>query len=287
MFMEDNMKIDGVVVLYNPTEDVIENIKSYINDINILYVVDNSEKYNKTVIAQIKKISKCKYINNNGNKGIASALNIGAKLAIKDGAKWLLTMDQDSKATPEMVKFLKECIFQYKNNNVGIVSPFHASKYNKEAKDKKCKIQKMVMTSGNLLNLDAYSIVGPFAEDLFIDYVDNEYCLRLNKNNFIIIENAKAILEHNLGELSRKKIFWKNIYCYNYSYIRYYYRSRNVILVGKKYNYVDKDYLIELLKDSIKIILYETDKMKKFLYITKGILDGLNNKTGKLGEYRK
>lgn len=31
--------------------------------------------------------------NNNGNQGIAHALNVGAQKAIEDGADWLLTMD--------------------------------------------------------------------------------------------------------------------------------------------------------------------------------------------------
>ncbi len=38
------ISIAGVVVLYNPDESVVNNIQSYIQDIEILFVVDNSEE---------------------------------------------------------------------------------------------------------------------------------------------------------------------------------------------------------------------------------------------------
>ncbi|MHB8208270.1 glycosyltransferase, partial [Mucilaginibacter sp.] len=79
----------GVTVLYNADNTVIANIESYINDLDQLYVVDNSEPINEALIATLKKLPNCVYINNNGNKGIANALNVGAKLAVEAGATWL------------------------------------------------------------------------------------------------------------------------------------------------------------------------------------------------------
>ena len=38
------IKLAGVVVLYNPDDNYIDNINSYINDIDLLYIIDNSEK---------------------------------------------------------------------------------------------------------------------------------------------------------------------------------------------------------------------------------------------------
>ena len=40
------MKIAGVVVLYHPEISVWDNISSYIEDIDKLYILDNSEQYN-------------------------------------------------------------------------------------------------------------------------------------------------------------------------------------------------------------------------------------------------
>ena len=59
------------------------NINTYIDDIDILYVIDNTEgEDNKKRIPKNKKI---KYKFKNENVGVATALNMGAKYAIKDG----------------------------------------------------------------------------------------------------------------------------------------------------------------------------------------------------------
>ena len=56
-----SVKVAGVVVLYNPTNEDISNIDSYINDIDLLYVMDNSGNKNDKRLPKNKKI---KYIFN-------------------------------------------------------------------------------------------------------------------------------------------------------------------------------------------------------------------------------
>ena len=41
--MTKKLKIAGIVTLYNPTDDDIQNINTYIDDIDHLYIVDNTE----------------------------------------------------------------------------------------------------------------------------------------------------------------------------------------------------------------------------------------------------
>ena len=38
------MRIDGVVVLYNPNADAVDNIKRYNSFLNKVFVIDNSTK---------------------------------------------------------------------------------------------------------------------------------------------------------------------------------------------------------------------------------------------------
>jgi rhamnosyltransferase len=89
--------IAGCVILYNPDFEVIENILSYANFVQVLYVVDNSDAKNSTIISAIKSIENAVYIDNKSNLGISSALNIGCEQAEKAGYNWILTMDQDTK----------------------------------------------------------------------------------------------------------------------------------------------------------------------------------------------
>jgi len=276
--------IAAVIVLYNPDENVIENIASYVDDVNKLYVVDNSDKKNRNVAEALQQQPKVNYIDNHGNRGIAHALNVGAKEALKDGYEYLLTMDQDSRAGATMIMTMLECINEINKDEAGIISPFHASRFHERSADKGCIEKTMVMTSGNLLLLKAYKETGPFREELFLDYVDNEYCLRLQKSGYKVIQASDAILHHNLGELSKHTLFGKNIFCYNYPPIRYYYRTRNVIYINRELAYFDALYFKELLKDIIKILLYESEKYAKLKHIFLGLRDGLR---GEMGKYEK
>ena len=70
------MNIAGVVVLYNQSIlELIKNISTYIDELDILYVFDNSDV---TVINEndiINFSNKIVYISHGENKGIAFALN--------------------------------------------------------------------------------------------------------------------------------------------------------------------------------------------------------------------
>ncbi|RZK22252.1 MAG: glycosyltransferase [Flavobacterium sp.] len=99
-------KIAGCVILYNPSVAVIDNVKSYIEYVTELIVIDNSERYDSIIIDFFTSQNKITYLNNNANLGIAKALNQSCELAQKKNYKWLLTMDQDSSFSSEAIKNL-------------------------------------------------------------------------------------------------------------------------------------------------------------------------------------
>lgn len=279
--------IAAVVVLYHPSDDVISNIYSYINDIDKLIVVDNSDQKNLTVIRPLILNSKIHYIDNYGNQGIAHALNKGAHKAIELGYKWLLTMDQDSHFSNGMVLKMVNYIQTHETENISIIAPFHANKYHLKAPSNDIVLPVLTtMTSGNLLNLKIYTKIGGFLEDLFIDYVDNEYCLRSHLMGYKIIQINHAILNHNLGNLKRHQFLWKSFLSTNHSPIRRYYAFRNRFKTIKMYEKYFNDYCrsekTRFIIDIIIIFLYETKKWTKFKMMFKGYLD---YKRGIFGKY--
>jgi rhamnosyltransferase len=251
---------------------------------DVLYVVDNSDIKNYELISKIKEIKNCEYIDNNGNKGIANALNVGANLAIQNNSDWLLTMDQDSNFENNNFEKLINFIFEYDTAKIGIISPFHKTH---SGKSKKYGYEDVLitMTSGNLLNLDIYSKVGPFLDDLFIDSVDHEYCLRLNKNGYRVVAVNESILNHNLGESYVLNLYFKNLYFYKHSPLRNYYIMRNRLYVASKYRKIFPNFFLgtlrAILTELLLIILFEDQKSLKLNNILKGYLDFKNKKFGK------
>lgn len=278
------MKISGVVILYNPSNEVINNIQTYIHQIDKLYVIDNSNFSNGYLFDNLKYIEKIVYLPNYENLGVAKALNIGAKKAIEEGYEFLLTMDQDSSFDEDNLKSFFDKID--KLNNFGIISPYHVVGNKIIPKDNKIIDVDAVMTSGNILNLSAYKNVGGFLDELFIDYVDYEFCFRLKKNGYRILVDSSIILFHNLGNVKKKKFLFWDFYPTFHSATRMYYRTRNRFYVRKVFKKDFRKDLISFWKENIKIILFEDDKLEKITMIIRGYLDFKKGIKGKIKDYK-
>lgn len=285
--MNNSYKIAGVTVLYNPDADVVDNIGSYINQIDKLYVIDNSDLGRVDIIDDIIKMSRVVYIKNDCNLGIARALNISATMALEENYQFLLTMDQDSKATPDMVDTLLTCFSQYDSCQVGIVSPFHSTAVDTvPPQEQSCQELLTVWTSGNLLNLLAYKVIGPFRDDLFIDFVDHEYCLRLQCNGYLVLRSNRAILHHSIGtNLQKNRFLHLTLITSNHSALRRYYITRNRFWVTRRYRQFKEFCWIDRRRfcaELINILFFEDAKWQKYLMILRGYLD---YRRGKMGKY--
>src|SRR5690349_2146326 len=114
----------GLVVLYHPDEDVTRRVKTYIEEVSALLIVDNTE-LRLPVLDQLKELdSNVTIISNAENTGIAHALNQGVDFGLAHKFDWILTMDQDSEFEPGALHAMKQFVLQ-SEPELGIVSPFH------------------------------------------------------------------------------------------------------------------------------------------------------------------
>ena len=287
-------KICGVVVLYNPILDVIDNIRSYVDQIELLFVVDNSdEKIDQKILDEVNRMNNTVYISNGGNIGIAAALNIGVKKGIEKDFNYILTMDQDSNAPADMIKNMFFIVEKngYKHKEIGIITPFFLDKSKQQIPFHDIDECSEVITSGNLLNLESIQEVGGFWEELFIDRVDHEICLRLRAKGYKILKVNKVILDHNLGNITNHMFFGKPQAATNHSPIRRYYIIRNTLYVSDKYKNIFPQYGKEQRRyffyDTVKIILFEKQRWKKIKAIVVGYFDYKNHRIGKFDTIHK
>jgi len=279
------MKLAGVVIWYNPSDKDVKNIETYIDGVDKLYIVDNTEgKGNKDRVLKSKKIE---YIFQNENMGIAKALNLACEKAIDDNYKYILTMDQDSSFHNNDLEQMKDIASKKDLSKIGIISPWHKTKLKVEKTKEKIDYPLDVMTSGNILNLEIYKELKGFKEFLFIDGVDIEYCLNLKKNNYKVMRINSIEMEHDLGDIFYRKIFKKEFMCDNHNYLRVYYMARNYRYIRKEYRDIAPEFCDILVKIKgliFKIIFYEKDKYRKLRSIVLGIRD---YKKQKYGKYQK
>lgn len=278
--------VAGVVVLYRPEPEVLDNMRSYSDQVDRIYAVDNSEEPGSSLVSELERQARVVYLANKGNLGVAAALNIGARRAIADRYEWLLTMDQDSVATAGMVDTMLACFSDPGGGKVGLVSPFQAQVGGAlRAPSGRCAQVLTPMTSGSLLDLSAYEDVGPFMEELFIDQVDNEFCLRLRTAGYSVLEAGAATLHHRVGNV-RFHHFPIPMYSTNHPPVRRYYITRNRFYVGQMYRSSFPRFrrfeLRQVAKDVVKILLYETQKGEKLRMMVRGYRD---YRKGRLGPY--
>lgn len=306
--MYDDNLILCTIVSYNPDESIKKCVKAIYNQVNKILIVDNGSTKNLNLVKQFNDDPKINVILNNKNAGIACALNKGVKYALKNKYKWILTMDQDSEATESMINNMlysyNKLRREYKDKIVSIFPSYIEKAFlknknsikksaNKEDNELNEKIDVgnihyviSEITSGNLVKCGIFNKVGYFEDKLFIDYVDHEFCLRLNKNGYKLIQVEDAYLLHQLGKSSKKNLFIKKVGYTNHSYIRRYYITRNRMYMWKKYfrefpKFILKD-MYASFKEFIKIIFFENNKKLKIKMVSKGILDVLSNKFGEI-----
>lgn len=294
------MNIIAVVVLFNPDEGFLDRCLLISSQINNLIVYDNStdEDIIKHNQHEISKISNVIFYSKGENNGIGAALNYAVSVAKELNADFLFTFDQDTQIPNNYVSRMLQS-FQ-REENIGVLGPIYKDinvdreckfpvKWNglilrKNLSDKN-KIQDVmtVITSGALYPMQIFDDVGIFEDDYFIDYIDNEFCLRVLKNGYRVCVEPGVVINHALGNRTINKILL-NFSPTNYPFYRKYYITRNRLFVYKKYFFKFPAFILYDLAafslDFFRVISFEKNKWIKIKAYSKAIKDFILNKKG-------
>ncbi|WP_418562448.1 glycosyltransferase [Holdemanella porci] len=270
--------VGSCTVLYNPNESVLTNLNSYSNCVDVSVVVDNSDTKNE-ISQSLKNDPNFIYIDMDGNKGIAAALNKGIEYLNSKNIDFALTMDQDSLFPTKYYSNILKLVNKYKTDYSVIGLNFNQDN---GGLDEIIEVPYWI-TSGNFVNISDFMSVGGFMNELFIDYVDFELGYKFKKNGFKICYLKDFSLKHTIGNPIEIHLFGKTYYAMNHSPIRYYYRYRNAYYL---YHFVDrqffkKEYYKEMIVNTLKMLIYEKNQKVKFSMIRKGIQDAKCKKMGK------
>lgn len=277
------MKICIGIILYYPSVDEINRIKNYLDVFEHVYVYDNTPD-----IEHKKQFhnSGIYYYFNSSNDGMSLALNFICNQAIYDGYDFIITMDQDSIISNDSLMQMQNFINTYSMKNIGIISPTIIYNQKQEVKmkvtDEIYNYISWTITSGSAINLNIYRNTSGFDENYFIDRLDYDYCILIQKLGYKIIRINNVYLYQSLGE-QRKGLF-KNLSTHNP--IRHYYMVRNrLYFYLKKQDQSNKQMVIVILltiKHFLSIILVENQKAQKIRMTIKGIKDYMKNNMGKI-----
>ena len=286
------MKIAAMVILYHPCQETIDNINSYYDYADKIYVFDNTEQ--QTILKdQLLLQTKISYHHNGRNEGIAKRLNEAAHLCIADEFDWLMLMDQDSGFTEPMIKNYLQSFHQYKcTKNIAMFGVNFEQDIQADLLPCTPVFSTELITSGTLLNLSLFQKIGGFNENLFIDAVDHEYTIKSLLAGYKIVQFPYILLTHQIGTLvkraSIKTLFLIKKTKKLHSPLRCYYVYRNNLYLQQKYKNTDVINMQKLNKISKSIIYttlyYGRNSFKLMQYIFQAKKDFKDNKMGKYSD---
>lgn len=301
-----NNKVASITVTYNPDVEVLtRQINSLINQVETILVVDNGSE-NIDSVRRVRELSeKIKIIELGENKGIAHAQNVGIRLVLDDHSHVIL-FDHDSEITDKFVSGLLtiESNLLCVGTNVAAVGP---SFFNPETSDvypvpvindndifpglflskKTFKDNEQyldsyfLIASGCLIRTLVLKEIGLMDDDLFIDNVDVEWCLRARVKGYRVFTSSSVKMIHRIGDSSRK-VFGKRISVH--SNIRKYYNTRNNLFLIK-YKGAPSGIRLRMAPSMfVRFVIGILDTNDRIDYISKyywALYDFLRNKKGK------
>ncbi|MBC3872197.1 glycosyltransferase family 2 protein [Undibacterium flavidum] len=291
------MHISAIVVGYFPDKQILESLLCNLSQqVDSVFLVDNGGCSD----IELNKLANCEHLRLGENFGLGYALNRGFEAALKRGAKYVATFDQDSQPPDDLIKILVEQAEELSQRGVrvGAIGPRFFDRreiskiyfpFFKEEQGRISTIQPaesqapliqsdVLITSGMLVPIDVWLDDLSYDESLFIDLTDNDWCFRVRQKNYLLFGSTKVEMGHAMSEAPPRRIF--SLHYFKTSPTRKYYNFRNTLIFCRK-PYVSKIWANRLKKGLFirffLALLLEKNRWKQMLMMVRGILDGIKN----------
>lgn len=238
------MKIFSVVVAYHPNKDEMQSLcRALRRNGSEVVVVDNTEDAHArfttdTELTTVLALGE--------NTGIAHAFNAGIEEAMARGADVVVLFDQDSLIDEG---FLAALVAPLEPGRPGVAAPLAFDKRsgaeypserigacgiatNVYANGRSTPFRTdLVISSGCAATAATFSAVGLMDEDLFIDFVDYEWCFRCKSKDVPVCVVPAAVMRHAIGDTVATFGVYRGIV---HGPVRTYYKIRNAFLLLRK-----------------------------------------------------
>ena len=293
------MKIGACVITYNPDFSVLrKGIESLQHQVKRIIIVDNGSVEINELRLFCENFLSVELISLKENKGIAFATNVALREFLERDYDFVLISDQDSNYPDNYVKNFKDNLAVLHDGNIAAFVPvFFDENENDYAKiiiksrlfmRKVCATEEFTdvfhaIASGMIICLALLRNIGMMNEDLFIDWVDLEWCWKVHYYNKRIVCCKNLTIHHKLGD-SAKNLGYRTVSIR--SWIRNYYITRNSFYLALYTKYLGRLEKFILFFKSFRYIVGYTilcdAHIKNFYYTLKGMHDGIHKKMGKI-----
>lgn len=285
--------ICSIVTTFSPNDGFPDRIFTLQEQVQAVIIVDDgATEENRTLLkGWFSGIPGIVLLHHTSNRGVAAALNTGMELAGIMGYSYVLLLDDDSLVTMGMVATLMEALANNSKGMSAIVGPSYnfLCKVVVAESGARTKEVPTIITAGTLIPIKVYYQVGRFREELFIDFVDHEYCLRARSLGVRILQCQTACMVQPIGQT--QNTFWGELRSVH-NQTRTYYFFRNSFAVAREYVLQFPVFVIWVIwqqfKTFVKILFFMKHKKQYVGAMIQGWSDGWARRFGRIddGVYR-
>jgi rhamnosyltransferase len=233
------------VPTFHPDDGVVRRLRDLARQVDRVIVVDDGSGPSADGVLADAAASGVEVHRLERNSGIAAALNVGVRVALDDGADYVVNVDQDSDL-PEDYIAIALGIFARANavTRLGIVAvdavngaPALPTWVSPEG----FGLVPEAIQTGFVISRECLERGGLFDERLVIDCVDTEYCLRVRDRGFRIAVAKGTDIRHSIGRRAELRPFGIPLrhresgriatYQYHSPFRRYYIARNNIDLI--------------------------------------------------------
>jgi rhamnosyltransferase len=287
--------VAAVITTYNCYTSIEPTILAIASQVGKVIIVDNgSEPETLDAIRDAierNQLQTCEFLPQGRNLGIGAAMNIGVRAGLAAGAAYILTLDDDTEASPGAVAELVRCFKIHEAQRVGIVWArwIEATNFLRTSCGKVDTPQTVdrIPSSGCMISREVFDSVGMFREDYFLDCTDYEYCARIISAGWRVLICPTATVFHRPGDVTRRKFLGRTVVVSNYPAERLFLLCRNgfvLYLWERRSGRHFREHCRNTAARFVKSLLYEREKARKSSAIIRGSVDGL---LGHLGPPRR
>ena len=239
-----------------------------------------------------------------GNVGVAAALNLGFEQAFAHGADAVIGFDQDSQPTTGLLAQLRAHwnreVQRRPHARLGGIgpairdsegmhllhsfAPYNWLRQRVWALPGACHEVDHLITSGCLIPYKAWREVGGMNADLFIDWVDVQWCGRARHAGYQLLMDGDAVLVHRIGARSQSLL---GRHFHVHAPFRHYFVLRNALMMWRDKRFAigwRSHHVLYATRIILANLLFAPQRAERLRCVWRGLLDGLAGRTGPQGQ---
>lgn len=229
----------------------------------------------------------CDVVRNGNRDGVAGAFEEGFLWAEREGLEWVLILDQSSRVDASWLLPLLDAA-STAPDSAALFCPEHVEgrKAVPAGPERIRRVrERAVAANGNLVRVAAWKAVGGFDRALFIDRVDQDFCLKLGCAGYGVFRLMGAKMVRPPGGATFHRFFWRRRQrVANLPPARWYTTTRNRIRVAGRYLFrrpeVAWSEFVHFLREYFCMLLFEDSKTAKIEAVCHALVDCVSGRGG-------